>query len=183
MAAERRPSASVDAMDGTANRRGSAEAIAKRRAARHFNAVLSGAHVPPALDGRTAKRRDRLLKELADGARGGRPLKPIEILTRAQELFELGESLGSLRKVAKVRPLVADDDSVREAIAALHEAYAFRVEAYQFLGLSDDVLRAAGVLGEGNVARVRRTRRSGSGDAGGVDDPARRKRRSTGLRG
>src|SRR5512146_414104 len=63
------------------NRRGSPEAIEKRRVARVFNDVLGGrlasAHK---LDGRTEKRRQRLLAELEAGkARGSRELKPLDV--------------------------------------------------------------------------------------------------------
>src|ERR1700722_14776112 len=55
------------------NRRGSPEAIEKRRAARLFNDVLGGRGASAQkLDGRTEKRRQRLLKELADGMARGR---------------------------------------------------------------------------------------------------------------
>ena len=56
------------------------------------------------LDGRTEKRRKRLLRELEAGkARGSRELKPLDILQRVQELMDLGEPLSSIRKVTKVR--------------------------------------------------------------------------------
>src|SRR4029079_1346699 len=82
------------------NRRGSPEAIEKRRVARVFNDILGGrgaaAHK---LDGRTEKRRQRLLKELEAGkARGSRELKPLDVLQRVQELMDLGETVSSIRK-------------------------------------------------------------------------------------
>src|SRR5690348_13932449 len=87
------------------NRRGSPEAIEKRRAARMFNDVLGGLGTGTGkLDGRTEKRRQRLMKELEAGmARGSRELKPLDVLQRVQELMDLGEPLSSIRKVAKVR--------------------------------------------------------------------------------
>src|SRR5580765_1374967 len=87
------------------NRRGSPEAIEKRKAARIFNDVLGGRGLAAnKLDGRTEKRRQRLLRELENGtARGARELKPLDILQRVQELLELGEPLSSIRKVSKVR--------------------------------------------------------------------------------
>src|SRR5262245_50389402 len=80
----------VGAPKRAANRRGSPEAIEKRRVARIFNDVLSGrgagAHK---LDGRTEKRRQRLLKELEAGkARGSRELKPLDVLQHVQELMD-----------------------------------------------------------------------------------------------
>ncbi len=58
------------------NRRGSPEAIEKRRAARLFNDILGGRSAgAKKLDGRTEKRRQRLLRELEAGtARGSRQL-------------------------------------------------------------------------------------------------------------
>ena len=132
------------------NRRGSPEAIEKRRAARQFNDVLGGRGASAQkLDGRTEKRRQRLLKELEDGkARGHRDLKPLDILQRVQELMDLGEPLSAIRKVAKVRKTNLASDSLLSVVQRLHEAYKFRPEAYRFVGIGDDILRGAGVLGE-----------------------------------
>ncbi|MEO7094506.1 MAG: hypothetical protein ABI175_14720, partial [Polyangiales bacterium] len=70
------------------NRRGSPEAIEKRKVARMFNDLLGGRGASSAkLDGRTEKRRQRLLRELEQGAaRGARELKPLDVLQRVQEL-------------------------------------------------------------------------------------------------
>lgn len=131
-----------------ANRRGSPEAIEKRKAARSFNAVLLGhGAAGRMLDGRTEKRRQRLLKELKEGTGGGeKGLKPLDVLQRVQELLELGEALSSIRKVCKARSTLPLDRSVVEAVGRLHKAYGFRPEAYRFVGIGDDVLRRAGVL-------------------------------------
>ena len=97
------------------NRRGSPEAIEKRRAARLFNDILGGRGAGPhKRDGRTEKRRQRLMRELESGkVRGSRDLKPLDVLVRVHELMELGEPLRSIRKVAKVRkPLVTADEMV-----------------------------------------------------------------------
>jgi hypothetical protein len=133
------------------NRRGSPEAIEKRKAARIFNDVLGGrgaaAHK---LDGRTEKRRQRLLRELEQGmARGAKELKPLDVLQRVQELLELGEPLRSIRKVSKGHRLVlpqAAADAVVDVVERLHKAYNFRPEAYRFVGIGEDVLQQAGVL-------------------------------------
>ena len=54
-----------------ANKRGSPEAVEKRRVARMFNDLLGDKSARNKLDGRTEKRRKRLLRELASGkARG-----------------------------------------------------------------------------------------------------------------
>ncbi len=129
------------------NRRGSPEAIEKRRAARFFNDVLGGrGAASQRLDGRTQKRRQRLLKELETGkARGTRDLKPLDVLLRVQELLELGEGVSALRKVVKVKKVGLGDD-VPLAIERLHKAYNFRPEVYRFVGIGDELLKEVGVV-------------------------------------
>src|SRR5262245_37045434 len=86
------------AKKGSGGGRGSIEAIEKRRAARQLNSVFTGgAKQGGVLDGRTEKRRRRLIKELKEG-KNGKILKPIEIVSHTHELLELGETLSSLRK-------------------------------------------------------------------------------------
>lgn len=140
------------------NRRGSPEAIEKRRAARVFNDVLGGRGLGASkLDGRTEKRRQRLLKELSDGkARGARELKPLDVLQRVQELMDLGEPLANIRKVAKVRKSPVPAEGIIDVVERLHRAYAFRPEVYRFVGIGEDVLRAAGVLPDGSRRRARK---------------------------
>ncbi len=132
------------------NRRGSAEAIEKRRVARVFNDILGGRGAAShKLDGRTEKRRQRLLKELEAGkARGSRELKPLDILQRVQELMDLGEPLSSIRKVAKVKKSPVSSESIVGVVERLHRAYSFRPEVYRFVGIGEEVLREAGVLAE-----------------------------------
>jgi hypothetical protein len=136
----------VPKKDPPANRRGSPEAIAKRRAARAFNDLLdpSGRE---GLDGRTEKRRKRLLAELEAGkTRGsGRPLKPIDVLGHVTELFELGETAATLRKVFRPRPAPTPDPKLLEALASLHKAYGFPKDAYGFLGIPEELLKRAGI--------------------------------------
>jgi hypothetical protein len=139
-------------------RRSTPDAVEKRRAARAFNKAMLGDARPG--DGRTERRRRRLLDELAQGkARGGkRELKPIDVLSRVQELLALGEPVASLKKAcAKPRPVEATPDVI-EGIRRIHEAYAFPPEAYAFVGIDADTLRAAGVVA-GRAARpgLRRT--------------------------
>src|ERR1700677_2420879 len=105
------------------NRRGSPEAIEKRRVARMFNDILggrgNGAHKR---DGRTEKRRQRLMRELKSGkVRGSRELKPLDVLQRVNELMELGEPLSSIRKVAKIRKTSVPPESVVEIVSRLHK--------------------------------------------------------------
>lgn len=139
----RRPSAKAP------NRRGSPEAIEKRRAARMFNDVLGGRASAGKLDGRTEKRRQRLLHELETGkTRGARDLKPLDVLQHVQELLELGEPISSIRKVAKVKKSTVPPDAVVGIVERLHKAYGFRPETYRFVGIGEDVLQQAGVLGK-----------------------------------
>jgi hypothetical protein len=144
------------------NRRGSPEAIEKRRVARLFNDILggggAGAHKQ---DGRTEKRRQRLMRELEQGkVRGARELKPLDVLVRVHELLELGEPLRSIRKVAKVRKATVPPEAMVEVVGRLHKAYGFRPECYRFVGVDDDLLRTAGVLNGARAAAPRARRKA-----------------------
>jgi hypothetical protein len=147
------------------NRRGSPEAIEKRRVARLFNDILGGRGVGAhKQDGRTEKRRQRLLRELEQGkVRGARELKPLDVLVRVHELLELGEPLRSIRKVAKVRKALVPPDAMVEVVSRLHKAYGFRPECYRFVGVDDDVLRTAGVIGAPRAAPQRPRRKAAGG--------------------
>ena len=141
-----------------ANRRGSPEAIEKRRVARLFNDVLGG-RGSGALrhDGRTEKRRQRLLRELETGkVRGARDMKPLDVLHRVNELMSLGEPVSAIRKIAKVHKVTIPPDSIVDLVSRLHQAYGFRPECYRFVGVGDDVLRGAGVLGADSPRRGRK---------------------------
>jgi hypothetical protein len=130
------------------NRRGSPEAIEKRRVARLFNDILgmSGGGAKKR-DGRTEKRRLRLMRELESGkVRGSRELKPLDVLVRVHDLMDLGEPLRSIRKVTKIRKTEVPPEAMVEVVSRLHKAYGFRPECYRFVGVDDDVLRSAGVL-------------------------------------
>src|SRR5258708_37636429 len=87
------------------NRRGSPEAIEKRRVARLFNDILGGRGVGAhKRDGRTENRRQRLMRELESGpARGSRELKALDRLVRERSLMGLRVPRRSLRHAAKVR--------------------------------------------------------------------------------
>ena len=138
--------------------RGSNEAIEKRRVARQLNALFgpsSGQNGK--LDGRTEKRRKRLLKELKEGRRG-KPLTPIEVVTHANELLELGETLSSIRKngVRSVKSEGGFSTEQLEAVQRTQSAYGFRPEVWKLLGV--DIDHAAD---EGRPARApARKRRS-----------------------
>ena len=140
--------AKAKAVSRATNRRGSPEAIEKRRVARMFNDVASG-HGTAArkLDGRTEKRRQRLLRELEEGAaHGAKSLKPLDVLQRVQELLDLGEPVSAIRKVVKVPKNRLENHGIVELTRRLHHAYGFRPEAYRFVGIGEETLTEAGVL-------------------------------------
>ena len=145
------------------NRRGSPEAIEKRRAARLFNDVLGGRGTGARkLDGRTEKRRQRLLAELKSGkARGNHDLKPLDVLQHVEELLSLGEPLASIRKVAKVRKSQVPEEAMHDAVVRLHKAYNFKPETYRFVGIGDEILRSAGVLDDGAPKKIRPKKKHG----------------------
>jgi len=116
-------------------RRGSPEAIAKRRAARTLNTLFAKSAAVGSLDGRTLKRKNRLMKELRDG-KGGSVLKAHEALSHVTELLALGEPMAAIRKLnPKVpgAPMLTD-----EAITAIREtqtSYGFDPRAWSMLGI------------------------------------------------
>ncbi len=135
--------------------RASPEAVEKRRAARLFNEALLGRGPHGgALDGRTERRRKRLLRELGAAAAGKLDLKPIDVLARVQALLAIGEPVESLRKAYPPRRPVEVTDVVVEGVRRIHQAYGFPTEAYRFVGLEDAVLRRAGLLGRKGEKRA-----------------------------
>lgn len=115
--------------------RGSAEAIEKRRVARQLNSLLSsGAKRGAKLDGRTEKRRERLIEELRDGRRG-RALKPIDFVSNVNELLDLGESVASLKKAGVRARKTQATPELLEVVRRTQQAYGFREEAWKLLGL------------------------------------------------
>lgn len=120
-------------------KRGSPEAIAKRRAARALNQAFSE-QAGPAMDGRTLKRKKRLVRELKEG-RNGKPLKALDVLQHSDELLQLGESLSSIRKLKpKVPPTPA---MTEDALATIREAqsnYGFDPRAWKVLGVEQSVV-------------------------------------------
>lgn len=115
--------------------RGSAEAIEKRKVARQLNALLGGASRVTKLDGRTLKRRQRLLSELKDGKRG-KALKPIAVVQYVDELISIGDTIASIKKEGvKVRKTEATPE-IREIVERTQKAYGFSPDAWKMLGLS-----------------------------------------------
>ncbi|WP_441288119.1 hypothetical protein ACSRUE_39875 [Sorangium sp. KYC3313] len=162
---------------GAQNRRGSPDAVEKRRAARRFNELLLGGG-GRAGDGRTERRRRRLLAELADGVarRGKRALKPIDVLSRVEELLALGEPLASIREAYPPPPPVEVTAELVEGLRHLHRAYGFSADVYRFVGLDAHALRKAGVLRGGERGGERGDERGvsarGSAPRGGLTLPA-----------
>lgn len=116
--------------------RGSAEAIEKRRAARRLNALLLGGSKGPAkLDGRTEKRRRRLIKELTVG-RAGKDLKPIDLLQHMHELLEIGESIASLRKQGVKMRRTDSSPEILSEVDRVQSAYGFHKDSWKILGVS-----------------------------------------------
>ena len=146
----------------TPTRRGHPEAIAKRKAARALNRLFSEAGgAAEAIDGRTLKRKRRLVKDLTEG-KNGQPLKALEVLTHAQELLALGETLASLRKLKpKLPPMPPLDETTAAVILDTQANYGFDPKAWKLLGVDLDRLGApAAAEGEAEApARPRRARK------------------------
>jgi hypothetical protein len=153
-------------------KRGSPEAIEKRRAARRFNDLLSGEGRASRLDGRTEQKRQRLLDELREGQlrASGKGLKPIDILLRVDALLALGEPIAAIKKALKPPRPVPSTDEVVDGVKQLHGAYGFRAGAYAFVGIDESTLKRAGVLktlAAGKSPEAGRSPVAGHGPPGG----------------
>lgn len=127
-----------------ANRRGSPEAVEKRRVARAFNERFADAVAPP-LDGRTARRRARLLAELAHGHDDGRPFRPLDVLVRVHELLALGcseHAIAAAHRPPRSVRVTADKVAL---VRQLHAAHGFSPASYRFVGFGPAVLAKAGI--------------------------------------
>lgn len=154
MAKAKKGSAAAQSSGG----RGSPEAILKRRVARKLNQLFSGkAGESGTIDGRTQKRRQRLLSELDKGTRkGGKGMKPIDLLQRVNSLLQLGEKVSAIRKVVHSRSVRhLPPDKAVDILREVHNAYHFQSEAYRFLGLPHDTLVDAKLLPPGAPRRGR----------------------------
>lgn len=141
----RAPARAEEPRESVDDPRASPEAIRKRRAARKLNDLLSGASPKDALDGRTELKRKRLLAELERNTNNrNKPLKPVEVLSHADELLGMGETMTTLRKLVRIAPpAVADRAAIVAMLREVHEAYGFRPAVYELLALSPDVLAEA----------------------------------------
>ena len=137
--------------------RGSREAIEKRRTARQLNALLEGGSTAaPKLDGRTEKRRKRLIEELKNGKRG-KALKPAEVVSHTNELLGIGETISSIKKQGvKPRKFEVTDEAV-EAARATQEAYGYDLAAWKMIGIKLDPPAASKARG-GRAAKGRKKR-------------------------
>lgn len=92
------------------------------------------------MDGRTLKRKKRLLRELKEG-QNGKPLKALDVLQHTNELLRLGESISSLRKLKPMTP--APPPMTDEVVATIREtqaSYAFDPRAWKVLGVDPSIL-------------------------------------------
>lgn len=134
-------------------KRGSPEAIAKRRAARALNRLFDEGGSPATMDGRTLKRKKRLIKELKEGKRG-KPLKAHEVLGHVDELLKLGETLTSIRKMKPLTPPTPTlDDETVAVIKETQATYDFDPKAWKILGV--DIKKVTG--GSGSQPRAKKT--------------------------
>jgi hypothetical protein len=142
-------------------RRGSPEAIAKRRAARALNTLFAKGPVDAGLDGRSIRRKQRLTKELAEG-RNGQTLKAHEVLSHVTELLQMGETMASIRKLKpRVPPTPPLTEETAGAIRETQESYQFDPRAWKVLGVDiDAVLSGAPVTGEGGARKRGRPRKA-----------------------
>lgn len=116
-------------------RRGSPEAIAKRRAARSLNNLFEKGAAQEAMDGRTLKRKNRLLQELKEG-RGGEAIKAHEVLGYATELFGMGENLTSIRALKpKLPPKLPLTPETVAVIRDTQNSYGYDPRAWTLLGI------------------------------------------------
>ncbi len=124
-------------------RRGSPEAIAKRRAARALNTLFDKGPVAAGLDGRSIRRKNRLTKELVEG-KNGETLKAHEVLSHVSELLQMGETLTAIRRLKpRVPPTPPLTEEVLEAIRQTHESYEFDTRAWKVLGVDIDAITGA----------------------------------------
>lgn len=141
-------------------RRGSPEAIAKRRAARALNSIFDKGATVQGMDGRTLKRKRRLLKELQEGKRG-ETLKAHEVLGHVTELINtMGENLTSIRLLKpRLPPRPPITEELAGAMRETQTAYGFHPHAWKLLGVDIEAIMAAG--GEAKPAKKGRARKKG----------------------
>jgi len=139
------------------NRRGSPEAVEKRRTARALNTLLSGRSAGTTRDLRTERRRKRLLEELSKGRRG-RQLKAIEVLQHANDLLEMGESLTAIKRAAGAKHKIPMTPDAEQVVRNTQEAYEFDPRVWDVVGARAVVGGESAGSGEAPAAKPRRKR-------------------------
>ena len=136
---------SEETLNRASHLRAAGDAVQKRRSARSLNALLLDGGRPPSrdkLDGRVERRRGRLLRELEAGAResgkaGVSELKPVEVLSHADELLALGTPWAAVKKAAGTKYRARQDGpKVVEAARAVQGAYAFDARVWELIGIT-----------------------------------------------
>lgn len=144
-------------------RRGSPEAIAKRRAARTLNTLFAKSAVVGSMDGRTVKRKNRLMKELQQG-RGGSGLKAHEALSHVTELLAMGETVGSIRKLnPRVPSAPALTAETVQVIRDTQDSYGFDPRAWKMLGVDIDAVTGNAQPSSGDAGRKKPGRKKKRG--------------------
>ena len=110
------------------------------------------------MDGRTLKRKKRLITELK-GGRAGKPLKAQEVLAHVTELLSLGETLTTLRKMKpRVPPAPRKSEETVAIVRETQATYGFDPRAWKILGIDLNKW-----LDEGKPARSRSSARAARG--------------------
>ncbi len=116
----------------------SREVVERRLLVRKFNRLVEESMKSvPKVDGRQAKRRNRLIEELKKGKKG-KPLKPFERVEHVHELLAMGETLTSLRKQGVKTLNVPWNETTLRAAEEIQAKYAFAPAAWRIVGLTFD---------------------------------------------
>jgi hypothetical protein len=120
------------------NRRGSPEAVEKRRVARAFNTLLL----------RRASRANSRGRKLLNSL--DKPRKPFQLLQSIEELLELGYLRGDIRAALPISNTVTmpkvENPVMVTFLRKIHNLYGFRRETYLLAGFSKDVLSKAQIV-------------------------------------
>jgi len=106
-------------------RRGAPDVIEKRKIARLLNDAFGGTRI----DGRSARRRERLTKALSEST----SLKPIMIMRYTAELLDLGVPFSDIKKMRTAKAL-PDTLEIQSLLERFHAAHNMRPECYRMIG-------------------------------------------------
>jgi hypothetical protein len=115
--------------------------------------------VAQAMDGRTLKRKRRLLKELQEG-KHGETLKAHEVLSHVTELLGMGENLTTIRKLKpRLPPSPQLTAEILSVIRDTQQSYNFDPRAWKVLGIDIESVMSGGggEAEEGTGGRARKT--------------------------